>query len=116
MEEIKRPTAASSSTLPFIAWSAASGVDEATRKAIRSHVMRGKKKRKIKCKVPLVKKRSDGAASDIRIELQDVVDMQVALQPGYFSNRLYFVDFPSEIEPSMLVKMAQGSCNAGVLP
>lgn len=82
------------------------GVDQATRKLIRSHVMRGKKQKKGKIRAHAGLD-SAHRTQNTQVKLQDVIDMYMTLQPGRIGNNLYFVDFSAEIEPSMLLKMVQ---------
>jgi hypothetical protein len=90
--------------MPFIVSSNLDGVDQATRKLIRSHVMRGKKPKKHR-----VRAQSTNTTQKARLKLQDVIDMHTVLQPGRVGTHMYFVDYPKEMEPSMLMKMAHGS-------
>ena len=99
--------ARTSCTMPFIVSSNLEAVDPATRKLIRSHVMRGKKRKKAKERARH-DQNPDNAVSRSRVEAQDVIDMYKTIQPGRVGARLYFVDFPPEINSSMLLKMAEG--------
>ncbi|MCJ1472281.1 hypothetical protein MMC13_000928 [Lambiella insularis] len=93
--------------MPFIVSSNIDKVDPATRKIIRRHVMRGKKRKKAD--------RPGRATADsmqnhrTRIGLQEVLDMYALLQPGCFGTHRYFVDFPTEIEPSFFWNMERVS-------
>ena len=44
-----------------------------------------------------------------QIRLEEVLDMYKQVQPGCFGIQRYFVDFPDEIEPSIIWKMEQGA-------
>ncbi|KAI1074918.1 hypothetical protein F5B20DRAFT_573754 [Whalleya microplaca] len=83
-------------------------LDQATRKLIRSHVMRGKKHKR--------RGVSGFAPTNLvqrpQVKLQEAVDMYTSLQPGRIGTELYFVDFPREIEPSVILNMAQVSAVA----
>lgn len=92
--------------MPFIVSSNIDKVDPTTRKLIRRHVMRGNKR----------KRRAAGLASAdsiqkhrTQVKLQEVLEMYTLLQPGCFGTHRYFVDFPNEIEPSILWNMEQGA-------
>ena len=97
-------TSVLSCKMPFIVTSNIDKVDPATRKLIRKHVMRGKKRKK-----------TDRSGADsmqdhrLLIMLQEVVDMYTILQPGCFGTYRYFVDFPDQVEPSILRSMEQGA-------
>lgn len=47
-----------------------------------------------------------------QVELREVIDIYTSVQPGRLGTRVYFVDFPAEIEPAMMLKMAQVSAVA----
>jgi hypothetical protein len=94
--------------MPFIVSANIDKVDPATRKLIRRHVMRGKKR-----------KRAGLASADsiqkprTQIRLQEVLDMYTRMQHDCFGTHRYFVDFPIEIEPSIIWKMQQGAWRTG---
>jgi uncharacterized protein YajQ (UPF0234 family) len=102
-----RPAASIQTGMPFIVSSNVDGVDQATRKLIRSHVMRGKKPKKHRVRAQ-IDHGSTNTTEKARLKLQDVIDMHTVLQPGRVGTHMYFVDYPKEMEPSMLMKMAQG--------
>lgn len=110
-ESMSRPASSLPSRMPFIVSSGVEKADPTTRKLIRSHVMRGKKQ----------KKRSTAGLAPTypiqrpQVELREVIDIYTSVQPGRLGTRVYFVDFPAEIEPAMMLKMAQGSWHTGLL-
>lgn len=107
MVKLTRPAASTQAGMPFIVSSNVDGVDQATRKLIRSHVMRGKKQKK-----HLLRAQTDhgftNTTQKVQLKLHEVIDMHMLLQPGRVGTYMYFVDYPSEMEPSMLMKMAHG--------
>ncbi|KAI1087099.1 hypothetical protein F5B19DRAFT_90877 [Rostrohypoxylon terebratum] len=96
------------SSMPFIISSSHDTVDPATRRLIRSHVMKGKKH----------KRRGTAGFSpanpiqSTQIELNEVINMYMSLQPGRLGTHLYFVDLPAQMEPSIILKMTQVSAIA----
>lgn len=113
MGESIGPASGLSCAAPFIVASNIDKVDPATRKLIRRHVMRGKKRKKAG---------GPGAAGlaliqnhGRQIRLQEVLDMYTQLQPGCFGTHRYFVDFPDEIDPSILWHMGQGAWRTGLV-
>jgi hypothetical protein len=110
MEELIHPNPAFGfpSSMPFIVSSNIDGVDQATRKLIRSHVMRGKKQKRTKGR-PQADRKPIKPTQNTQVKLQDVIDRYMILQPGRVGTHMYFMDYPSDIEPSMLLKMAEGS-------
>ncbi len=106
-----RASSSSSGGMPFIVSSNAEKADPATRKLIRSHVMRGKKRKRerpdrnrpaIGCGAIV------GRAEDARIRLEDVIEAYTPLVPDRVGSDLSFVEFAEEIEVSMLLNMAKG--------
>jgi hypothetical protein len=94
--------------MPFIVLLPDSGkADQSTRKLIRSHVMRGRNPKRAKRR-SVVGRASSHPIQRIKVTLHEVVTMYTSLQPQGVGTHLYFVDFPSEIEPSILMGMAQG--------
>ncbi|KAK8076519.1 hypothetical protein PG994_003791 [Apiospora phragmitis] len=120
LDEPRRAAAAAAAgppagNMPFIVSSNCDKADPATRKLIRSHVMRGKKKkRKSKRYAP---KGTDvigiGTSNDLiqrdRVNLEAVLEMYTPLIPGRFGTRLCFADLPDEIDPSVIMQMIQVS-------
>ena len=110
MEKHLAPAACLQPGMPFITWSATGGADETTRKLIRSHVRRGKKQKKTAARRDVTSMAAKRSPRGPEVSLATVVDMYTTVQPGRIGATLCFVDCPVEIEQSMLVKMAQGSC------
>ncbi len=100
--------------MPFIVSSNIDKVDPATRKLIRRHVMRGKKRKKADRPGAAGLALADSIQNHrTQIRLQEILDMYILLQPGCFGTHRYFVDFPNEIEPSILWNMEQGAWRTG---
>ncbi|WAO82854.1 Hypothetical protein NCS54_00002400 [Fusarium falciforme] len=103
---------APSTRMPFIVSSSVDKVDPATRKLIRSHVMRGKKKRK---RYP--EKVSHGSkvgeltscTQVERINLDEVIQMYTPQIPTRIGGDLSFIDFAEGIELSMLLNITKVS-------
>ncbi|KAI0900058.1 hypothetical protein F4806DRAFT_277181 [Annulohypoxylon nitens] len=95
-------------SMPFIISSSVDAVDSATRRLIRSHVMKGKKH----------KKRSTTSFTranpiqSTQVDLEEVLNMYISLQPYRLGTHMYFVDLSEEIDPSMILKTAQVSALA----
>lgn len=106
-----REPSGSSTGMPFIVSLNAENADPATRKLIRSHVMRGKKQKKsppdkrqpITSSGPVTVRNQAAAA-----ELEEVMQMYTSLVPGRVGTDLSFVKFASEIQLSILLNMAKG--------
>lgn len=115
MGESIGPASGLSCKMPFIVSSNIDKVDPATRKLIRRHVMRGKKRKKADGPGAAGPASADSIQNHRRTEirLQEVLDMYTLLQPGCFGRHRYFVDFPNEIEPSILWNMEQGAWRTG---
>ena len=100
-------------SMPFIVSTNLDQTDQTTRKLIRSHVMRRRNREK-------VKKRQNPEAShtlDSFPEIQGTTHEHVIEQPplpppGRYPTYMYFANFPDEIEPQLLMIVAQGSYNA----
>lgn len=92
----------------FIVSSNVEKVDPATRKLIRSHVMRGKKQKKGR---PNEDKRTTSWAAMIGrgqaapVKLEEGIKAYVPLLPGRVGSDLSFVEFADEIEPSMVLNI-----------
>ncbi|KAI0124993.1 hypothetical protein BJ170DRAFT_635930 [Xylariales sp. AK1849] len=114
MDESIKPGPGFTCRMPFIVSPNADKFDQGTRKLIRSHVMRGKKVKRTNNKLGVAGLASADSTHNHRTQtkIQDVISMYTLLQPGRFGTRLYFVDFPSEIEPSVLWDMGQVSALA----
>ncbi|ETS86475.1 hypothetical protein PFICI_00303 [Pestalotiopsis fici W106-1] len=101
-----------SPNMPFIVSCSTEKVDQATRKLIRSHVMRGKKTKKVK-RLAIASSLSPASSAEpdkIQVNIHDVISMYSVLQPPVCLF-LYpcFVNFPDEIEPRVLWEMQQVS-------
>ena len=108
------PASGLSCKMPFIVSSNIDKVDPATRKLIRRHVMRGKRKKRADRPGAAGLAAPDAIQNHRRqIGLQEVLDMYTLLQPGCFGAHRYFVDFPDEIEGSILWNMEQGAWRTG---
>lgn len=107
-----RGSSVSSARMPFIISSNVEKADPATRKLIRSHVMRGKKQKRGR---PDKGQRTTswgtmaGRTHSVRIKLEEVIEMYTPLVPGRVGSDLSFVEFADEIEPSMLLNMIKSS-------
>ena len=102
---------ASLASMPFIVSSDVSKVTPATRKLIRSHVMRGKKLkrpcpngdgRRASCAT------ASGSIKAVQVKPEEVVDLYTPIIPTRVGSDLSFIEFAADIEPSMLFDMAKG--------
>jgi hypothetical protein len=110
MGESVGPASGLSSMMPFIVSSNIDKVDAGTRKLIRRHVMRGKKKKKDdRPRVAGLVSTDSTQSHRMQVRLQEVLDMYTLLQPGCLGPHQYFVDFPNQIEPSIIWNMEQGA-------
>lgn len=100
--------------MPFIVSSNLDGFDQVTRKQIRSHVMRGKKMRKTN-RLGTTGLVPAGLAHGQTIKIEDLIGMCTLLQPSRFGTRVYSVDFPGEIEASVLWNAEQGAWRTALL-
>ncbi|KAH7350551.1 hypothetical protein BKA65DRAFT_549560 [Rhexocercosporidium sp. MPI-PUGE-AT-0058] len=91
-------------SMHFIVFSNVEKVDPVTRKLIRSHVMRGKKQKKVRPQTPARR------PLPAPIKLEDVVETCAAIIPGRVGSDLSFIEFADEVEPSLLLKMTKGRC------
>ena len=96
--------------MPFIISSSVENADPATRKLIRSHVMRGKKKKVVR---PQKGKRKTGGGrvggtQITRVRMEEVIDMYTPQIPGRVGSDLSFIEFSAELEPSMRLNMIKG--------
>ena len=103
--------ASESAGMPFIVSSDLTKVDPATRRLIRSHVMRGKKAKKgpprdrrTTASLPLSRNNRL-----VRVRLEDVSEMYTPLSVGRVGSDLSFIEFADDIEQSLLLNMAKGS-------
>ncbi|KAJ8097215.1 hypothetical protein POJ06DRAFT_228601 [Lipomyces tetrasporus] len=101
-----RGSSGSPARMPFIISSNVEKADPATRKLIRSHVMRGKKQKRGR---PDNGQRTTswgtmaGRTQAARVKLEEVMEMYTPLVPGRVGSDLSFIEFADEIEPSMLL-------------
>jgi hypothetical protein len=101
----------SSGTPLFIVSSNADKADPVTRKLIRSHVMRGKKKQKdpLDKAQRTVKSKSKADLNPAeRVKLEELVEMYASHFPGRIGSDLSFVEFADEMDPSILLNMVKG--------
>lgn len=97
--------------MPFIVSSNVEKADPATRKLIRSHVMRGKKQardrpdkeRRITSR-DAVNKRTQPA----RVRLEEVIEMYRPQIPRRVGSDVSFIEVADHMEPSMFVNMVKG--------
>jgi hypothetical protein len=102
----------SSATMPFIITSNMQKADHATRKLIRSHVMRGKKQkrgRRDKGQQKAGGKIMPGRIQAGRVKPEEVIEMYTPMLPGRVGSDLSVIEFAAEIEPSTLQNMIRGS-------
>jgi len=102
----------SSARMPFIITSNAEKADPATRKLIRSHVMRGKKQKK--ARRDKGQQTTGGRTMPVRtqagrVKLEEVIETYTPIPPGRVGSDLSVVEFAAEIEPSILQNMIKGS-------
>ena len=96
----------------FIVSSDVNKADPTTRKLIRSHVMRGKKRKKTEP----VKKRywttysltERAHAQTAPITTEDMAKSYAPLMPGRIGSELSFIEFADDIEPSLVLNIAKG--------
>ncbi|KAK8015609.1 hypothetical protein PG991_008497 [Apiospora marii] len=123
MSELKDTRRASAATagpsvgnMPFIVSSNGDKANPTTRKLIRSHVMRGKKKKK---NTVNYRRLHGGDMRDIGTSsspvqrdhaiLEEVTKVNMPILPGRLGNRLYYMDFPDGIDSSVIIQMIQVS-------
>lgn len=103
----------SSTSMPFIISSNADKADPATRKLIRSHAMRGKKKKKVLPRkggrMTVQEPVAFGTHAE-RVKLEEVIKMYTPVVPGRVGSDLSFTECAAEIEQSMLMNTIKGSC------
>lgn len=101
--------------MPFIVSRSADKADAATRKLIRSHVMRGKKQNRLrpsKRQLQLLEKEQSRPARHVRVvpvgteELQlELICHYAAPIPRRVGSDFSFVEFADDIEPEMVVNV-----------
>jgi hypothetical protein len=107
-----RGSSGSSARMPFIITSNMEKADPATRKLIRSHVMRGKKQkrgRRDKGQQTTGGRTMSGRVQAERVKPEEVIEMYTPILPGRVGSDLSVVEFAAEIEPSILQNMIRGS-------
>ncbi|KAH7202861.1 uncharacterized protein BKA55DRAFT_658166 [Fusarium redolens] len=97
---------------PFIVSSNLENVDAVTRKLIRSHVMRGKKKKKVRPDKgqPTIGRRARTMAvctQTARVKLEEVGSLYTSLIPSRVGSDLSFAEFAADIELPMLLNIAK---------
>ena len=105
-----RGSSRSSARMLFIISSNVEKVDPATRKLIRSHVMRGKRQKRGRTDED---KRTTswatmaGRTQAVPVKLEEVIKAYAPLVPGRVGSDLSFVEFADEIEPSVVLNMTK---------
>ncbi len=102
-----------SARMPFIISSNVEKADPATRKLIRSHVMRGKKQKKNRLDRGQ-RMTSEGTMASRtqtagRVKMEEVIEMYTPLVPARVGSDLSFVECADDIEPLVLLNMIKGS-------
>lgn len=96
----------SSAAMHFITSSNNEKVDPATRKLIRSHVMRGKKQKKPrfdKSQRATSSGTAAGRAQASRVKLDELVQLYTPPAPLRVGSDLSFLENPSEVDPLILI-------------
>lgn len=105
-----------SANMLFIVSSNTEKVEPATRKLIRSHVMRGKKQKRAR---PEKDRRTTSwhnwvsvvcRAQAAPVKIEDAIKAYAPLIPGRVGSDLSFVEFADAIEPSVVLNMIKCSC------
>lgn len=101
----------SDASMPFIVTSSIEKVDPATRRLIRSHVMRGKKQKH--CRTDKYRRTTSQVPASsrtrgLRVRFEDVSKIYKPTIPSRVGSDLSFIDFAAEIEASMLLNMTKG--------
>lgn len=111
LDELGVPSAPSV-TLSFISASTAEKADPATRKLIRSHVMRGRKRKngvrnkdqgKVNLQITAARPKA------MQVKLEEVLQGYTPLVPNRIGSDFSFIDFPDEIEPSIVFNITHSS-------
>ncbi|KAK8057615.1 hypothetical protein PG996_011552 [Apiospora saccharicola] len=104
--------------MPFIVSSNGDKANPTTRRLIRSHVMRGKKKKKKEMTAGISPSRgregngigtSTGPVQRDPVNLEELFKTHMPLLPGRLGTRLYYLDFPDDIDSSVIMQMIQES-------
>ncbi|OTA61487.1 hypothetical protein K449DRAFT_330998 [Hypoxylon sp. EC38] len=107
-----RSASTASAWMPFIVSSNIEKADPATRKLIRSYARRGKTQKggnHTENHRMANLGTMAGHTHIARVELEDVVEIYTPLVPGRIGSDLCFIEFPEEIDPSIILNMAKGS-------
>lgn len=100
----------SAAKMPFIISSSMEKAGPATRKLIRSHVMRGRKQKGVR---PEKGRRKTGGArlgdtQITRVGMEEVIDRYTPQIPGRVGSDVSFIEFSGDVEPSMRLNMIKG--------
>ncbi|KAI1846145.1 hypothetical protein JX266_007670 [Neoarthrinium moseri] len=101
-----------STEIPFIVTSNIERADPATRKLIRSHVMRGKRSKKAlshKARDASSMGAITGRINAARVELGEVAEIYQAVAPSHFGSDVSFLTLADSIEPSALLSLTKVS-------
>ncbi|KAI0138188.1 hypothetical protein F4776DRAFT_621013 [Hypoxylon sp. NC0597] len=114
MERPNESKSASSASawMPFIVSSNIEKADPATRKLIRSHARRGKTHKRGRHTENHQAANMGTIARHtqiVRVELEDVVEFYTPLVPGRIGSDICFIEFPDEIDSSIVLNMAKVS-------
>ncbi|OTA82011.1 hypothetical protein M434DRAFT_17168 [Hypoxylon sp. CO27-5] len=107
-----RSASTASAWMPFIVSSNIEKADPATRKLIRSHARRGKTQKRgnhTESHRMANPGTMTGHTQIARVELEDVVEIYTPLVPGRIGSDLCFIEFPEEIDPSIISNMVKVS-------
>jgi len=110
MDPEGRESSSSSTRMLFIVSSNVEKADPATRKLIRSHVMRGKKQkgsRRDKNQRTTSWTTMAGSTQAAPVKLEEVIKMYALLIPGRVGSDLSFIEFADDVESSMLLNMTK---------
>ncbi|KAK8108705.1 hypothetical protein PG984_014506 [Apiospora sp. TS-2023a] len=102
--------------MPFIVTSNGDKANPMTRRLIRSHVMRGKKKKRKTSsnhshegKEDIGKDTSTRQFQQGHVNMEELFKAHMPLLPGRLGTRLYYLDFPDDIDSSVIMQMIQVS-------
>ncbi|KAK7193669.1 hypothetical protein PSPO01_00342 [Paraphaeosphaeria sporulosa] len=117
MSRPTEPGAGLPTELPFIVSFDTTKVDHATRKLIRSHVMRGRNAKRAKGKSSSTLGLAQNPANRLRrsqVELNDLQKLYTAPSPERIDARLYFIGFPDDVDPRLFRDMDQGQYRSAI--
>lgn len=106
-----REYSGSSASMPFIISSNIEKADPATRKLIRSHVMRGRKEkagRLDKVQQKMSQQRMANRTKVTRVKLEEVIKVYTPRVPDRVGSDLSFIKFADEVEQSVLLNITKG--------